>query len=166
MMNIKKKKKQKRRKKQRLSPAWVSLAGLGSGLHPAAQEWCFPSFPSTSPPPSLLLPEPSDLPSASICFKLPTTMLGPGCTRKVSQIYCHFQPSLTLHRHCWDGSSSLKSLPRHRGTRAQAAGDEWSQLALWPCWGHGKGALGVPEVMLSSGQCPHGPAVTHGTCGR
>lgn len=68
--------------------------------------------------------------------------------------------SLTLHRHCWNISSSLKTLLMTLQGREGQAGAEWSQLPLWPCWEHGKGALGVPEVTLSSGQCPLGCAVT------
>lgn len=140
--------------------AWKDWA---PGLHPASQEWCFPSFPSTSPPPSRVLQEPSALPFASICFKLLTTMLGPEWTRKVSQIYCNFKLSLKLPRHCWNISSSFKTLQRLCKQR-EGPEDRQQEMsgASWPCWGHGKGALGVPEVMLSPGQCPLGQAGTDG----
>lgn len=97
-------------------------------------------------------------------------MLGPEWTCEVSPIYCDFKPSLKLHRHCWNISSSFKTRRRlrkpARGTRGQAGGgDDWSQLPLRRLCGRAgawEGSKGLPEVMPRQGQRPLGCAEMDG----
>lgn len=142
----------------------VSLAGFGSGAPPSTAGMVFPFIPQHLSSSSSSTPHPARTLSSATglnLLQITHNNAGPRVdTEKCLKFVVILSPDIA-------GIFPPPPRPsddsaRQRGTRAQAAGDEWSQLPLWLCWGHGKGALGVPEVMLSPGQCPRGRAGTDG----